>query len=575
MTATSLHTLFVSPSLPSSCSPFLARPQGLFDRCRFLKEDKGKAVGLVFLPEMPVVVKRQILRSWRQRFVALMRGSPGCRAWHGAQLLQTHGFLVPKPLAVIEERSGRWVGTSYYLSEGLVTQTPLGSYWQEKKREWPLARRRAFLLALASFLRRFHAAGLYSGDMKDENILVGERGQEWAFYLVDLERVKIYSQLSWRRRMKNLVQLDRTLGRKASRSERLFFLHGYVEEPFPDRARWRILIAKILRFEAKKDREYKRREWRQEQKGTTLLAASPKEGKRARISCCIVCFNEEKNIRRCLESVKWCDEIIVVDSFSTDRTMAICREYTDRVWQRQWPGYVEQKRFALSQATHEWVLNVDADEEVSPELQQEIRAVLAQDRGEVDGFYIPRLVYYLGRWWWRGWYPGYRLRLFRKAKVRWGGVNPHEKVILQGRAGHFRNPLYHYTYEDIADHLQALNSLTEVAASELRLRGKQASLLDLCLRPLWRFVRMYFLRGCFLEGVPGFFVAATAAFYVFLKYAKLWELSVGNKRSAFSHQVSAQICRGDSCDRPVGGIADGKANTRFASTAWEKLKADR
>jgi glycosyltransferase involved in cell wall biosynthesis len=241
------------------------------------------------------------------------------------------------------------------------------------------------------------------------------------------------------------------------------------------------------------------------------------------VSCCIICYNEEANIRRCLESVKWCDEIVVVDSFSTDRTMEICREYTDRIIQRPWPGYVEQKRFALSQATHEWVLNVDADEEVSPELQCEVLAVLQRNDPAVDGFYIPRLVYYLGRWWWHGWYPGYRLRLFRKAKVRWGGVNPHEKVLLRGQADHLRGDLYHYTYEDISDHLNALNHLTEVASHEMRRRGKYLTLSHLLWHPLWRFLRFYIVRGCFRDGAPGFFVAVTSAFYVFLKYAKLWE----------------------------------------------------
>ncbi len=562
MAITLPHTLFVSPALPSSCLPFLASPQRLFDQCRFLKNNKARAVGLVFLPEMPLVVKRQILRSWRQRVAALIKGSPGRRAWHGARLLQTHGFLVPQPLAVVEERTGRWIVASYYLSEGLVSQVPLGTYWEERKRGWPLARRRAFLLALVLFLRKFHQAGLYSGDMKDENILVEEGRQGagpepfdsstqlrtgsaqdrpaegWSFYLVDLERVEGYRKLSWRRRMKNLVQLDRTLGRKASRSERLLFLHSYMEKPSLDRAQWHTFITRILRFEAKKDREYESRGLKQREK-MPLLAAKYEQSKRVQVSCCIISFDEEKNIRRCLESVKWCDEIVIIDSFSTDRTVAICREYTDWVWQRQWPGYVEQKRFVLSQATHEWVLNVDADEEVSPELQEEICAALAQDRGEIDGFYIPRLVYYLGRWWWRGWYPGYRLRLFRKSKVRWGGVNPHEKAILQGRTGRFRSHLYHYTYEDIGDHLRALNSLTEIAARELYVRGKQVSFFNLCLRMLWRFIRVYFLRGCFLEGVPGFFVAVTSTFYVFLKYAKLWERSVGNERSAFSYAVAA------------------------------------
>jgi glycosyltransferase involved in cell wall biosynthesis len=230
--------------------------------------------------------------------------------------------------------------------------------------------------------------------------------------------------------------------------------------------------------------------------------------------------------------VKWCDEIVIVDSFSTDQTVNICREYTQQIIQRPWPGYVEQKRFALSQATHDWVLNVDADEEVSPELRHEILAVLQRNHLDVDGYYIPRLVYYLGRWWWRGWYPGHRLRLFRKAKVRWGGVDPHEKVLLHGQADRLHGNLYHYTYDNIYDHLRALNGLTEIASRELALRGKHARLSDLLLRPFWRFVRFYILNGGFREGVPGFFVAVTTAFYVFLKYAKLWERTTDHESHA-------------------------------------------
>jgi len=243
---------------------------------------------------------------------------------------------------------------------------------------------------------------------------------------------------------------------------------------------------------------------------------------RARVSCTVICFNEEENIHAALESVKWCDEIVIVDSFSTDRTLEICREYTDQIHQRPWPGFVEQKAFALSQAHYPWVLNLDADERVSPELRREIQDVLTHPTA--DGYYIPRLVYYLGRWWWRGgWYPDYRLRLFRRDRVVWGGVDPHEKVILHGRSARLRSPMLHYTYRDIAAHLKTINYFTGVASRELQLRGQQATLADLLLRPLWRFVRFYLLRRGFMEGVAGLFVAQSAAFYVFTRYAKLWE----------------------------------------------------
>jgi glycosyltransferase involved in cell wall biosynthesis len=243
---------------------------------------------------------------------------------------------------------------------------------------------------------------------------------------------------------------------------------------------------------------------------------------RARVSCTIICFDEEDNIRAALESVKWCDEIVVVDSFSTDRTIEICREYTDQIHQRPWPGFVEQKAFALAQTHYPWVLNLDADERVSPELRREIQSVL--EYPTADGYYIPRLVYYLGRWWWRGgWYPDYRLRLFRRDRVVWGGVDPHEKVILHGRSARLKSPMLHYTYRDIAAHLATINFFTGVAARELELRGQRATLADLFLRPLWRFLRFYVMRRGFMEGIAGLFVAQSAAFYVFAKYAKLWE----------------------------------------------------
>jgi glycosyltransferase involved in cell wall biosynthesis len=243
---------------------------------------------------------------------------------------------------------------------------------------------------------------------------------------------------------------------------------------------------------------------------------------RARVSCTIICFDEEDNIRAALESVKWCDEIVVVDSFSTDRTIEICREYTDQIHQRPWPGFVEQKSFALSQTHFPWVLNLDADERVSPELRREIQAVLVHP--VADGYYIPRLVFYLGRWWWRGgWYPDYRLRLFRRDRVVWGGVDPHEKVILHGRSARLRSPMLHYTYRDVGAHLATINFFTGVAARELDLRGQRATAADLFVRPLWRFLRFYLMRRGFMEGIAGLFVAQSAAFYVFTKYAKLWE----------------------------------------------------
>ncbi|MGE0826593.1 MAG: glycosyltransferase [Candidatus Binatia bacterium] len=532
----SLSVIFCDPERQDVLD-LLSHPSAYEHESRVLKNHGGRTVSVVSLPQGPVVVKRHTLRTLPRWGESLFHGSPARRAWRGAQILQAAGIAIPRPLAAVEHRVTGVVQASSYVSEALLTQEPLNRYWQEQQAQWTWQHRRRFVSTLAEFFRTLHAAGIYVSDMKDENLFVEEQGaMQWKLYVVDLDRVTQHKRLRQQRRLKNLIQLERTLGRNARTSERLFFLYHYLGNSLSSRQERRQLVIKLLQLRDRKDREYARRRDRTNRKlaselpPVTLPSATRPEllpASRPAISCCIICFNEEANIRRCLESVKWCDEIVIVDSFSIDRTVDICHEYTNRVIQRPWPGYVEQKRFVLSQASHEWVLNVDADEEVSPQLRHEILTVLRHNHPDVDGFYVPRLVYYLGRWWWRGWYPGYRLRLFRKAKVRWGGVDPHEKVLLRGQADRLRGPLYHYTYDDIHDHLRALNGLTEVSSRELALRGKRTRWSDLLLRPLWRFVRFYFFRGGFRDGVPGFFVAVTSAFYVFLKYAKLWERTVG------------------------------------------------
>jgi glycosyltransferase involved in cell wall biosynthesis len=249
--------------------------------------------------------------------------------------------------------------------------------------------------------------------------------------------------------------------------------------------------------------------------------------KEPEISAIVVCFNEEHNIGRCLASLQWCDEIVVVDSFSTDRTVEICRRYTDRVIQRAWAGYRDQKAFAHSQATKEWVFLVDSDEEVSAELRDEIRSVLAAGGDGWAALAVPRLVHYLGRWWRRGgWYPDYDIRIFRRELARWGGTDPHEKIIVDGKVRRLRNPLYHYSYRDVADHWKRINHFTSVSAAEQKVSGRPWRSMDNLLRPPFRFLRAYVLKRGWLEGFPGYFVAATAAMYVFLKYAKLRELEL-------------------------------------------------
>ncbi len=246
--------------------------------------------------------------------------------------------------------------------------------------------------------------------------------------------------------------------------------------------------------------------------------------KRPKVSACIVVFNEERNIKRCLESVSWADEIVVVDSFSTDRTVEICSEFTSRVYKREWKGYIDQKRYALEQAGHEWVVFVDADERMSPGLIREVQEELAGDSGEWDGYYFPRHVYYLGRWVLHGeWYPDYKLRLFRKRCGSIRGVEPHDRVALEGRTRRLRSPLWHFTYRSIGDQVDRINDFSSISAEVMEDEGTRFSMLALLGRPAAAFIRGYFLRRGFRDGIPGLIVAFSISFGVFVKYAKLWE----------------------------------------------------
>ena len=183
----------------------------------------------------------------------------------------------------------------------------------------------------------------------------------------------------------------------------------------------------------------------------------------------------------------------------------------------------------LAHTTQPWVLNVDADERVTPELRDEILELLRDPPKRVSGYYARRLVYYLGLWWHRGpFYPGYRLRLVRRSRASWGGTDPHDLAMVRGRTRRLKAPLLHYTYNDISDHIETVNRLTDVAA---RSRRSTPGLLSLMLRPTWRFAWTYTFTGGFREGFRGLFVCMTAAFYVFLRLAKRVERTVGGRDS--------------------------------------------
>lgn len=244
----------------------------------------------------------------------------------------------------------------------------------------------------------------------------------------------------------------------------------------------------------------------------------------AKVSACIITFNEENNIRRCLESVKWCDEIVIMDSYSTDRTLEICKEYTDNIYQHGWTGYVGQRNLVREKASHEWVLYIDADEEISDELRQEIQG--EQSRGFTDylGYQFPRRVKYLGAWILHGeWYPDVKLRLFKKNKGRSVGNEPHDYVVVDGNVKTLQNPINHYTYTDISDHIHTINNFTSIAASEKMANGERYSWLNMIFRANWRFVRGYLFKAGFLDGKRGLLIAIINSFGVIIKYAKLWE----------------------------------------------------
>ena len=253
----------------------------------------------------------------------------------------------------------------------------------------------------------------------------------------------------------------------------------------------------------------------------------------SKISVCIITGNEENDIRRCLESVKWADEIIVVDSFSTDATVEIASEYTERIYLHRWLGYVAQKSVAKSLARNEWVLFVDADEVVSNGLKKEIHETLESGVPDnVNGFDFPRQVWFLNKWIRHGdWYPDTKLRLFRRTKGRCSGVEPHERIDVSGKIRHMRSPLFHYTYGNIFEQISTLNRFSSISATSNKKKGSLGrTLFGLLLRAPFRFFRCYFVRRGFMDGIPGLIIAVASAFGTFIKYAKIWEIRINTKK---------------------------------------------
>lgn len=242
------------------------------------------------------------------------------------------------------------------------------------------------------------------------------------------------------------------------------------------------------------------------------------------ISACVITFNEEGNIRDCLESLRWVDEVVVVDSGSTDRTVEIAREFGANVVHHPWPGYVAQKNFAIEATTGEWVLCVDADERCTPELRTAIEKVI-ESPGHFVGFEVRRHVRYLGRWINHGgWYPDWKVRLVRHGRARWEGTDPHDKLTADGATGRLDADLIHFTYRSFSDQIRTIDRFSDVAATEWSKDGRRFSLIRALFHPPVKFLECYLWKRGFLDGWPGLVIAVASSFYVFAKYVKLWEM---------------------------------------------------
>jgi glycosyltransferase involved in cell wall biosynthesis len=258
------------------------------------------------------------------------------------------------------------------------------------------------------------------------------------------------------------------------------------------------------------------------------------------VSVAIITKNEEQNIGDALESVRDFEDIVIVDSFSEDRTVEICRKYTSRVFQHEWQGYAKQKQMAVDYAKKPWVLILDADERVTPELKLEIiekitlNSQLQTQNSSYNGFYIPRKNFFLGKWIRHsGWWPDYTLRLFKKDLSYIEQRKVHEKVIVKGTVGYMKNPIKHYTYRTISDYIKKMENYSSLSAQEIlqssraaEQQSSKATLLitKMLINPIFTFFKMFFLKHGFRDGIHGLMLAVLYSFYTFLKYAKAWEI---------------------------------------------------
>ncbi len=245
---------------------------------------------------------------------------------------------------------------------------------------------------------------------------------------------------------------------------------------------------------------------------------------RKTISCVMVVLNEESIVRQALESVQWMDQVIVVDAHSQDKTVAICTEYASQVLFRKWTGMPDQKNYAIQQASCDWVLLLDADECVTPQLKIELEEVLNACDVTCSGYFIPRKNYYYGKWLQGGGcYPDYQLRFFRKGSGSYGLVEIHPRFNIDGKVGYFHSPMEHFTYPTVSKHFQKQNAFTTRAARERQKTKSRVLSIDLWGRPIFTFLKYFFVRKGWKDGIRGLIASGFASLYTFGKYAKLFE----------------------------------------------------
>jgi glycosyltransferase involved in cell wall biosynthesis len=243
------------------------------------------------------------------------------------------------------------------------------------------------------------------------------------------------------------------------------------------------------------------------------------------ISVVIITYNEEKRLEPALKSVSdVASEIIVVDSFSNDDTVKIAKKYTKHVFQRKWTNFADQKNFANSKASFPWILSLDADERLSPELQRELLRI-KEEEPTCSGFSMPRQVHYLGRWIRHsGWYPDRKARLFRKDKAHWEGEYVHEKLVVDGKIQKLSGSIHHFTYRKISDHLAQINNFSELGAHKLYALKKKCRWYHLVFLPFFRFTKSFFWKAGFMDGFAGLVISVLNGYAIFARYAKLREI---------------------------------------------------